>query len=229
MQVVYEDNQIIVVIKPQNQPSQKDESGDLDLLSEIKEYVKQKYNKPGEAFIGLVHRLDRPTGGLMVFSRNSKSAQRLSNQLQSNLMQKVYYAVVEGNIKLNSQHLVNYLKKDEKNNIVYIAPQTEEGSKEAILDYSVLSTKNKLSLLEVSLITGRSHQIRVQMAKQLNTPIYADIKYGDEEHIGNLALWAYQLEFVHPVTKEIMKFRVAPDYKNIAFKMFASEIEKLLI
>ena len=134
-----------------------------------------------------------------------------------------------GRPKLIENRLTTYLKKDEKNNIVYIAPQTEEGSKEAILDYSVLSTKNKLSLLEVSLITGRSHQIRVQMAKQLNTPIYADIKYGDEEHIGNLALWAYQLEFVHPVTKEIMKFRVAPDYKNIAFKMFASEIEKLLI
>lgn len=227
--IIYEDNHIIVVIKPQNISVQADSSGDLDMLSIIKEFIKVRDKKPGNVYLGLVHRLDRPTGGVMVFAKTSKSASRLSKELKAKQFKKKYLCVVLGRPKLIENRLTTYLKKDEKNNIVYIAPQTEEGSKEAILDYSVLSTKNKLSLLEVSLITGRSHQIRVQMAKQLNTPIYADIKYGDEEHIGNLALWAYQLEFVHPVTKEIMKFRVAPNYKNIAFKMFASEIEKLLI
>ena len=114
MQVVYEDNSIVVVIKPQNQPSQQDESGDLDLLNEVKAYVKEKYNKPGDAFIGLVHRLDRPTGGLMVFARNSKSAERLSKQIQSGQFHKTYYAVVDGRIKQSSERLVHYLKKDEK-------------------------------------------------------------------------------------------------------------------
>ena len=111
MQVVYDDSQIVVVIKPHNVPSQKDESGDKDLLSEVKEFVKEKYNKPGEAFIGLVHRLDRPTGGLMVFARTSKAAARLSKQIQEGGFEKVYYCVVEGKIKQNTQRLVNYLKK----------------------------------------------------------------------------------------------------------------------
>lgn len=219
MQVVYEDNQIIVVIKPQNQPSQKDESGDLDLLSEVKEYVKQKYNKPGEAFIGLVHRLDRPTGGLMVFSRNSKSAQRLSNQLQSNLMQKVYYAVVEGNIKLNSQHLVNYLKKDEKNNIVKICPALEEGAKKAELIYTALEKNQKHSLLSVKILTGRSHQIRVQLAG-IGHPIYGDMKYNKNATKGNLALWAGRLEFIHPTTKEKMVFIASPDERKAPWNEF---------
>lgn len=210
MQVVYEDNQIIVVIKPQNQPSQKDESGDLDLLSEVKEYVKQKYNKPGEAFIGLVHRLDRPTGGLMVFARNSKSAERLSKQLQSHQMQKVYFAVVEGKIKYQSQHLVHYLKKDEKNNIVKICPPLEEGAKKAELVYTTLQTNEKYSFLSVKILTGRSHQIRVQLAS-IGHPIYGDMKYNKNAAKGNLALWAGRLEFTHSTTKEKMVFIASPD------------------
>ena len=226
--IIYEDNHIIVVIKPQNISVQADSSGDLDMLSIIKEFIKVRDKKPGNVYLGLVHRLDRPTGGVMVFAKTSKSASRLSSELKAKQLKKKYLCVVLGRPKQTENRLTTYLKKDEKNNIVHIAPKTEEGSKEAILDYNLLCTKNKLSLMEVNLITGRSHQIRVQMAKQLNTPIFADIKYGDSEHIGNLALWAYQLEFVHPVTKEIMKFKVAPDYKNVAFKIFEPEIEKLL-
>lgn len=210
MQVVYEDNQIIVVIKPHNQPSQKDESGDLDLLTEVKEYVKQKYNKPGEAFIGLVHRLDRPTGGLMVFARNSKSAERLSKQLQSHQMQKVYFAVVEGKIKYQSQSLVHYLKKDEKNNLVKICPALEEGAKKAELMFETLERNEKHSLLSVKILTGRSHQIRVQLAS-IGYPIYGDMKYNKNATKGNLALWAGKLEFTHPTTKEKMVFIASPD------------------
>lgn len=226
--IIYEDNHIIVVIKPQNISVQADSSGDLDMLTMIKEFIKVRDKKPGNVYLGLVHRLDRPTGGVMVFAKTSKSASRLSNELKAKQLKKKYLCVVCGRPKIVENRLTTYLKKDEKNNIVHIAPQTEDGSKEAILDYKVLSTKNKLSLIEVNLITGRSHQIRVQMSKQLGVPIFADLKYGDNEHIGQLALWAYQLEFVHPVTKEIMKFKVAPDYKNLAFKMFETEIEKLL-
>ncbi len=210
MQVVYEDNQILVVIKPHNQPSQKDESGDLDLLTEVKEYVKQKYNKPGEAFIGLVHRLDRPTGGLMVFARNSKSAERLSKQLQSHQMQKVYFAVVEGKIKYQSQSLVHYLKKDEKNNLVKICPALEEGAKKAELMFETLERNEKHSLLSVKILTGRSHQIRVQLAS-IGYPIYGDMKYNKNATKGNLALWAGKLEFTHPTTKEKMVFIASPD------------------
>lgn len=210
MQVVYEDNQILVVIKPHNQPSQKDESGDLDLLTEVKEYVKQKYNKPGEAFIGLVHRLDRPTGGLMVFARNSKSAERLSKQLQSHQMQKVYFAVVEGKIKYQSQSLVHYLKKDEKNNLVKICPALEEGAKKAELMFETLERNEKHSLLSVKILTGRSHQIRVQLAS-VGYPIYGDMKYNKNATKGNLALWAGKLEFTHPTTKEKMVFIASPD------------------
>ena len=161
LQILYEDNQIIVAIKPQNVPSQEDSSGDKDMLSMIKEYVKEKYNKPGEAFIGLVHRLDRPTGGIMVFARNSKSAARLSEQIRQNQMHKTYYCVAVGTLKDKEATLVNYLKKDEKENIVKIVPISESGAKKAELKYKILQTEGNLSLCQVNLISGRSHQIRV--------------------------------------------------------------------
>lgn len=226
--IVYEDNHIIVVIKPHNIAVQADSSNDPDMLTIIKDFIKVRDNKLGNVFLGLVHRLDRPTGGVMVFAKTSKAASRLSAELKAKAMKKKYICVVCGRPKIIENRLTTYLKKDEKNNLVYIAPQTEQGSKEAILDYKLIATKNKLSLMDIDLITGRSHQIRVQMAKQLNLPIYADFKYGDKEHVGNLALWAYELKFVHPVTKENMKFKVAPDYKNSAFSFFENDIDKLI-
>ena len=148
MVVLYEDNQVIVVIKPQNMPSQADSSGDRDLLSEVKSYIKEKYNKQGEAFIGLVHRLDRPTGGVMVFARNSKSASRLCEQLKSGQMKKTYYAITETAPKDRTGTIVNYLKKDEKNNIVKIVPQSEVGAKRAELHYKVLQSGDKVIKFE---------------------------------------------------------------------------------
>lgn len=234
--ILYEDNHIIVVVKPHNVSVQEDESKDLDMLTIIKEYIKQRDNKPGNVFLGLVHRLDRPTGGVMVFAKTSKAASRLSKELKSKDMHKTYLAVICGKPQLANDQLVTYLKKDEKTNTVTIAPKLEEGAKEAILNYQVLSSKQfvengqdtNLSLVEVDLITGRSHQIRVQMSKQLNAPIYADFKYGDKAHKGNLALWAYKLEFVHPTTKQNMVFKAEPDYKNSIFCSFQNEIEKLI-
>jgi len=225
--IIYEDNHIIVVIKPHNIAVQEDESKDADMLTIIKEFIKKRDKKPGNVFLGLVHRLDRPTGGVMVFAKTSKAASRLSKELKDKNLRKHYLCVVNGKPQLASNRLVTYLKKDEKTNTVRIAPKFEEGSKEAILEYEVVESNIKYSLIKVNLITGRSHQIRVQMTSQLNVPIFGDFKYGDKEHGGNLALWAYELTFTHPTTKENMRFTVAPDYSNPAFKLFESTIEKI--
>ena len=227
-QILYEDNHVIVVVKPQNISVQEDESKDEDMLTIIKNYLKQRDNKPGNVFLGLVHRLDRPTGGVMVFAKTSKSASRLSKLLKDKQLKKHYLCVVNGKPQLAHDRITTYLKKDSKTNTVSIAPKLEEGSKEATLEYSVIATKNNLSLIDVDLLTGRSHQIRVQMSAQLNCPIYADFKYGDKTHKGNLALWAYQLNFVHPTTKNNMKFLAYPDVENSIFKIFKNEIEKLI-
>lgn len=221
LNVLYEDNHVVVVIKPQNMPSQEDESGDMDLLTLVKNYVKEKYNKPGEVFIGLVHRLDRPTGGIMVFARNSKSASRLSEQIREHQMEKTYYAVCNGCPKEKSGSLINYLKKDEKENIVKIVTRSETGAKEAKLSYKVLQANEDKSLLEVKIITGRSHQIRVQMAG-INCSLVGDNKYGRNTNkaTSNLGLWAGKLEFVHPVTKEKMVFMAKPDQGKAPWKDF---------
>lgn len=177
LDIIYEDNHIIVVIKPQNIPTQPDSSGDKDLLSLIKEYVKEKYKKPGEAFIALVHRLDRPTGGVVVFARNSKSASRISAQIQNRTFEKTYFAIVNGIPRMQKGHLVNYLRKDSKENKVKIVPMSEPEAKRAELDFEVLETINNLSLVKIKLETGRPHQIRVQLAN-LGTPVFGDAKYG---------------------------------------------------
>ena len=226
--IVYEDNHIIVVIKPHNIAVQADDSHDLDMLTLIKNFIKERDNKPGNVFLGLVHRLDRPTGGVMVFAKTSKAASRLSKQLKDKQLKKKYFCLINGRPQLLKDRLITYLKKDEKTNTVKIAPKLEEGAKEAVLEYELVETKNKLSLMDIDLITGRSHQIRVQMSSQLNAPICADFKYGDKEHQGNLCLWAYQLEFVHPITKQNMKFKVAPEFTNSAFKNFEETITKLI-
>ncbi len=212
LDILYEDNHIIVVVKPHNKPTQADESGDKDLLNEVKSYIKEKYNKPGDAYVGLVHRLDRPTGGIMVFAKTSKAATRLCDQIKNDEMKKTYYVVCQGKLRSTGETLVNYLKKDEKNNIVKLVSQGETGAKKAELKYKVLETNGKLHLLEVRLITGRSHQIRVQLSG-IGLPVFGDTKYNKntkEKISKNLALWAGRLEFVHPVTKEKMTFIVPP-------------------
>lgn len=226
--ILYEDNHIIVVVKPHNISVQEDDSKDMDMLTIIKNFIKQRDNKPGNVFLGLVHRLDRPTGGVMVFAKTSKSASRLGAELKSKQMHKHYLAVICGKPQQSNDQLITYLKKDEKTNTVSIVPKLEFGAKQAVLNYQVLTSKSNLSLVDVDLITGRSHQIRVQMANQLGAPIYADYKYGDKTHKGNLALWAYKLEFVHPTTKQNMVFKVEPEYTNSIFESFKTEIGKLI-
>ena len=163
LEVLYEDNHVIVVNKPQNIPSQADSSEDEDMLSIVKNYIKVKENKPGNVYLGLVHRLDRPTGGVMVFAKSSKAASRLSEQFKTDEVHKTYYAVVVGTPKEKTKRLVHYLKKDPRENKVTVVPQFTEGAKYAELVYEVLESKGGYSLVKVDLVTGRSHQIRVQM------------------------------------------------------------------
>ncbi len=219
--VLYEDNHIIVVVKPQNMPTQGDSSKDRDLLTAIKEYIKVKYDKPGEAYVGLIHRLDRPTGGVMVFAKTSKAAARLTEQMKEGEFEKKYLAVTVGTPRDRRARLTNYLVKDEVNNIVKIAPAMIEGAKKAVLDYNTLETAGQISLIDVKLITGRSHQARVQLMG-MGCPIYGDAKYGGDslKKGANLALFAYSLRFLHPTTKQIMAFKVFPPVEKSPWKFF---------
>lgn len=218
--ILHEDNHIIVVMKPQGVPSCGDESGDDNLLEQVKRYIKEKYEKPGNVYVGLVHRLDRPTGGVMVFAKTSKAAARLSEQMKSGDFEKKYLTVLVGSPKEPQDKLVNWLKKNPVNNMVYLCPQTTDGAKMASLEYRVLEEKGGLCLTEVKLHTGRSHQIRVQMAG-ISHPVYGDMRYGGENaKKGNLALWAYSLSFSHPVTKERLRFMLEPPEDTQPWKNF---------
>ena len=226
VEVLYEDNHIIVCCKPQNVPSQKDATQDFDMLSIVKEYVKQKYNKPGNVYVGLVHRLDRPTGGLMVFAKTSKSASRLSSPFAYNNCHKQYLAVVCGNVPNGKQSIQSYLKKDEKTNTVSVVPSDASGAKLAELEYECIASKNNLSLVKVNLFTGRSHQIRVQM-KSIGYPLFGDSKYGNNIEKNNLALHSYKLEFIHPTLKTQMSFCALPDVKKSPWNIFENEIKNI--
>ena len=201
--VIYEDNHLLVVEKPINIPTQEDNSKDKDLLTILKEYLKEKYNKPGNVYLGLVHRLDRPVGGVMVFAKTSKCASRLSEQIRLNKFNKVYNAVVMNKIN-DSGKLTDYLLKDTKNNIVKV----DKNGKLSILYYKKLKEKNGLNLIEIKLKTGRSHQIRVQLSYNGN-PLYGDQKYNKDAKVGEqLALFAKRLEFYHPISNELMVFEL---------------------
>lgn len=218
--ILHEDNHIIVVMKPQGIASCGDESGDDNMLEQVRRYVKETYNKPGNVYIGLVHRLDRPTGGVMVFAKTSKAASRLAEQMRNGDFEKKYLAVLVGTPKEPKGTLVNYLKKNPVNNMVYICTQTTDGAKMVSLDYRVLEEKGGYCLADIKLHTGRTHQIRVQMAG-ISHPVYGDMRYGGESaKKGNLALWAYSLTFTHPVTKERLRFMLEPPADSVPWKNF---------
>ncbi len=207
--VLYEDNQVIVVLKPQGIPSQEDNSGDEDMLTIVREHIREKYAKEGNVYLGLVHRLDRPTGGVMVFARTSKAAARLTEQIKEGSMEKRYLAVLTERPNEKKARLTHYLMKDMSKNIVKVVPMSTEGAKKAVLDYNVIEDDDSgLHLADIRLHTGRSHQIRVQMAT-VGAPLYGDVKYGKGPK-ANLALWAYELSFKHPTLDKVMRFRVYP-------------------
>lgn len=212
MQILYEDNHIIVVIKECNIPVQEDNSKDLDMLTMIKQYIKEKYNKPGNVYLGLVHRLDRPVGGIMIFAKTSKAASRLSDEVREKVFKKKYLAVVDGKIEKTKGSLENYLYKDERNNMSKVVNKDKKNAKLAKLDYEVLfydEVKN-LSLLKINLHTGRHHQIRVQLSN-FGHSIFGDQKYGTRGTGKQIALWAYELTIMHPITKEEKTFIDLPE------------------
>lgn len=212
LKVLYEDNHIIVVRKDPNIPSQADKTEDLDMLTIIKKYLKEKYNKPGKVYLGLVHRLDRPVGGVMVFAKTSKAASRLSNQVREKTFKKKYLAVVDGKFDQANGTLEDYLYKDERKNISKVVKSEKKNAKLAKLDYEVLAYNEikDLSLVKVNLHTGRHHQIRVQLAHSGHS-IFGDQKYGTRGQGKQIALWAYELTIQHPVSKEEMTFKCLPE------------------
>lgn len=216
LNIIYEDNHLIVTLKPAGIPVQADSSKDIDMLTLLKEYRKEKERKPGDAFIGLVHRLDRPVSGIMVFAKTSKAASRLSDQIRQNTFHKTYLAVVEGTLPHEGK-FEDYLVKDEKENKSYVT--TKEKGKYSCLEYQVLSTKDNLSLVQINLITGRSHQIRVQFASR-NHPLIGDAKYGHNKNNLDIALFAQSITFNHPTTKEQLTFTLdmPPKYPFNLFK-----------
>lgn len=217
--VLYEDNHIIVVLKPQNKPSQPDASNDEDMLTSVKNYIKETKNKPGEAFVGLLHRLDRPTGGVMVFAKTSKGASRVSQQIASKNFKKYYYAVVQGKPFALRNKISHFLKKDERTNTVVVTPQSVEGAKLAELSYEIVASNDEHSLVKVELHTGRSHQIRVQL-KHIGHPIVGDAKYGNAKAGQKLALWAYEVSFEHPTTQQNLVFKILPPLTESPWNSF---------
>ena len=212
LKIIFEDNHIIVVEKPVNIPSQGDKTGDEDMLTIIKKYLIEKYNKKGEAYLGLVHRLDRPTGGVMVFAKTSKAASRLSEQIREKVFEKEYLCIVDGKLEEQNGEYEDYLVKNEKNNLSRISDQKNKNAKLAKLYYKVLkyNEETNLSLVRVKLYTGRHHQIRVQFASR-NHSLYGDQKYGTRGRGKQLCLWAYKISFLHPISKERIEFEDYPE------------------
>ena len=207
--IVYEDNHLLVVEKPVNVPVQEDSSKDLDLLTMLKKYIKEKYNKPGNVYLGLVHRLDRPVGGIMVFAKTSKCASRLSEQIRTHKFEKTYYAVVEGKLD-NKGTFKDKLLKDIKNNIVKV----DKNGKDSELNYELVSYKDNYSLVKIDLVTGRSHQIRVQFSSRGHA-LYGDQKYNKNSKVGQqIALFSNNITFLHPITKEKINFELPLPNKN---------------
>ena len=201
--ILYEDNHLLVVEKPVNILVQADNTGDKDLLTLLKEDLKKRYNKPGNVYLGLVHRLDRPVGGIMVFAKTSKCASRLSEQVRKNQFKKVYHAVVCGDIT-ESGELVDKLYKDEKTNMVTV----DDRGKLSKLRYEKIDSKDNLSLVKIFLETGRSHQIRVQFSSR-NYPLYGDQRYNKKAIVGEqIALFASELTIFHPISNEEMTFKL---------------------
>ena len=223
--VLYEDNHLLVAVKPPNLPAQADRSGDDDLLSILKRYIGNKYQKPGNVYLGLVHRLDRPVGGLLVFARTSKAAARLSEQVKVHELNRQYVAIVEGETPDRFTY-VDYLTKDPEKNMVTVLPSyLKLQGKEAILHGRTVAHRDGLSLVAIQLETGRAHQIRVQM-QHAGFPLWGDHRYGNGKGKEQIALWGMRLSFAHPITKDQMLF-IAPTPEEKPWLFFERELKGL--
>ena len=211
LQILFEDNHILIVNKRAGDITQGDKTGDKPLSDVVKEYIKDTYNKPGNVYLGVVHRLDRPTSGAIIFAKTSKSLERLNKMLRDKTIHKTYWAVVKNHPKKEKETLINFLKKNPKNNKSTAYPKEIDGSKKAILHYVILKKLERYSLLEIDLETGRHHQIRTQLAT-IGSPIKGDLKYGFDRSNkdGSIHLHARKIQFTHPVTKEQITITAAP-------------------
>ena len=207
--ILYEDNHVIVAVKPPNMLSQGDRTGDTDLLTLLKDYIRQAYQKPGNVYLGLVHRLDRPVGGLMVFARTSKAASRLSEQMRKHEMGREYLCIACGEME-DSFTLTDYLKQDPIQNKMVVCEADDREGKEAVLHGRTIAVREGTSLCALRLETGRKHQIRVQMS-HAGAPLWGDNRYGSGIPGQQIALWGYKLTFVHPTTRKKMRFFAMPE------------------
>lgn len=226
IKIIYEDNHLLVVEKPSGILTQADDTKDLDMYNLLKEYIRVEYNKPGEAWLGIVHRLDQPVAGVMVFAKTSKAASRLSNQIRLNEWKKQYLVITDNVPHENKAIYTDYLYKDRRNNNSYVVDKNHPNSKYSVLSNEVISTNENKALLKVDLETGRSHQIRVQLASR-NIPIYGDFRYNDKpKKNSDLKLFAYKLEIIHPTKKERMTFMSKPKLTGQWIK-FKKELDQL--
>lgn len=209
--ILYEDNHLLVVEKPFNIPVQADSSKDLDLQRALKDYLIEEYNKPGEAFLAIVHRIDRPAGGAIIFAKTSKGASRLSDQMRRQKIERSYYAICHGIPEKTQDKLVDYLVKDHRENKSYVVKKQSKNSQKAILHYQMVDVHQNYALCKVSLETGRPHQIRAQFAN-IGHPLYGDQKYGPELNKPGqqLALWSSELKFKHPTKDEEIHIESLP-------------------
>lgn len=216
MNVLYEDNHIIIVNKASGEIVQGDKTGDTPLVETVRAYIKDKYNKPGNVFCGLTHRLDRPVSGVVIFAKTSKALERINNMLQKHEIKKTYWAIVKNTPKQASGTLVNYLVRNEKQNKSYAYNTEKPNSKRAELNYKVIGKSDNYTLLEVNLITGRHHQIRCQLAA-MGCPIKGDLKYGfaRSNPDGSISLHARSVEFTHPVSKELIHVEAPTPVDNL--------------
>ena len=223
MTVVYEDNHIIVVNKTASEIVQADKTGDTPLSETVKQYLKEKYQKPGNVFLGVTHRLDRPVSGLVIFAKTSKALTRLNEMFRAGEVKKTYWAVVKNAPKESEGELVHFLVRNEKQNKSYAYDKEVPNSKKAVLDYRLIGRSENYYLLEVDLKTGRHHQIRCQLAK-MGCPIKGDLKYGSPRSNpdGSICLHARRVRFVHPVSKELIELKAPLPEGNLwkGFKLF---------
>jgi len=203
VEILYEDNHLIAVFKRSSDLVQGDKSGDVSLDQEVKKYIARKYSKPGDVYIGVVHRLDRPVSGVLLYARTSKALERLNEIFRTRQVKKIYYAIVKESPPSEEETISHFLKKNEQQNKSYVYDKEVKGSKEASLTYRIKGRSERYYLLEIELHTGRHHQIRAQLAK-IGCPIKGDLKYGfpRSNEDGSISLFARRLEFMHPVKKE---------------------------
>lgn len=220
LDVLYEDNHIIAVNKKPSEIVQGDKTGDEPLSEKVKNYIKEKYNKPGAVYLGVTHRIDRPTSGIVLFAKTSKALTRLNQMFQDKTIAKTYWAVVSGTPDTDKGTLINHLAKNAKQNKSYVTEGKKQGSKLAELDYELIGNGNKYSLLVIHPKTGRHHQIRAQLS-HMGTPIKGDLKYGSKRSNsdGSIHLHARAIEFIHPIQKTNLRITASPP-KDVLWDMF---------